>query len=289
MLNNIKAMIQEKTNLLEAADIIFEDGSGRNLDDIIVLGEEAEPEMDDFEENDEEENEEDTDNKDENDTEDNEDSSENKTDDDEPKVDEQPPATSDDSDILNSNINDEQPMGLPGDDLPTPIGAQTGEPINPDNDLLSMEIDMGSNTPKDILPVPPAGAGEALLDQSISQRVDTGFGKSEELSDEPPESNEDPSISETDDMMTEAITLADEPTEGEDQKDAPVDEEPADEESGEESEVTSAVKDKVAEAELDEEPSSNSSTVSKEDLLKKLGSITKSLEDAKKAVMSAIQ
>ena len=75
----------------------------------------------------------------------------------------------------------------------------------------------------------------------------------------------------------------------EDNESAP-DEEPADE-----NEVTSAVKDKVAEAESEEEPlvddgedlgSGDSSA--KEALMKKLSSITKSLEDAKNAVLKSL-
>ena len=39
-------------------------------------------------------------------------------------------------------------MGLPGDgdDLPTPIGKQTGEPIEDKDDLLDVTIDLKSNT-----------------------------------------------------------------------------------------------------------------------------------------------
>lgn len=51
-----------------------------------------------------------------------------------------------------------------------------------------------------------------------------------------------------------------------------------------ENEVTAAVRDKVAEAGSD----SNEPTTSKDELLKKLGNITKSLEDAKRAVMNSI-
>ena len=88
----------------------------------------------------------------------------------------------------------------------------------------------------------------------------------------------------------EAITLGD----GDTTSDAPADtnstdsvdsdttsDAPAD--TPAENEVTAAVRDKVAEADSGNEP-----TTSKDELLKKLGNITKSLEDAKRAVMNSI-
>ena len=41
MLKNVKAMILEKKEYLEAAQIIFEDATGSNIDDLIILGESA--------------------------------------------------------------------------------------------------------------------------------------------------------------------------------------------------------------------------------------------------------
>lgn len=188
MLNSIKSMIKEKTSFLEAAAIIYEDGSGTNLDNAIVLGEESEPidptenigEDTDAPEKDDHDDDHDNDKEDEKD--DNDDSSKDITDEDisdlpindEPQTQDAPEG----DDLLDGKIDGtDQPLSLPGDDLPTPVGAQTGEPINPDDDILNTEIDLGSNTIKDVLPVPPANAGEAIADSdSINQHVDSGFG-----------------------------------------------------------------------------------------------------------------
>ena len=64
------------------------------------------------------------------------------------------------------------------DPLPTPVGAQTGEPVQlGDDDLLSQEIDLTTNTPVDTLPIPPAGATDAVVsDDILSQPIDSGFG-----------------------------------------------------------------------------------------------------------------
>ena len=64
------------------------------------------------------------------------------------------------------------------DPLPTPVGAQTGEPATiGDDDILSQEIDLATNTPTDTLPVPPAGASDAVVsDNLLDQPIDSGFG-----------------------------------------------------------------------------------------------------------------
>ena len=50
-----------------------------------------------------------------------------------------------------------------------------------DTDLLSVEIDLTSNTPVDVLPVPPGSAADAVVDDDImNQRIDSGFGGEEE-------------------------------------------------------------------------------------------------------------
>lgn len=222
MLNGIKSMIQEKTNFLEAAEIIFEDGSGMNLDDQIILGEsdnlpiedpdialgedgtdddQNEPEVpesgDNEPDNKDENNQGEGNNKDEVPSNNTDVSNDNDTpiedmeiDNDEPQdtFNNEPSNNSDD--LLDSNIEDE-PIegdvsendsvngGLPGEDLPEPIGAQTGEPINPDDDILNVEVDLGSNTVKDVLPVPPAGASDMVPTEdgeTPTQHVDSGFG-----------------------------------------------------------------------------------------------------------------
>lgn len=326
MLNTIRTMIKEKESFLEAADVIFEDGSGKNLDNFIVLGEEGEdpiPETD-ITENDDE-NDVPTDDGDEKEKEEGEDDGNGSSEDDDVSnlpIDDEPvaptapvdPASNDD--VLNSpadgsDIGNEQPMPLPGNDLPTPVGAQTGEPINDDDDIMNVEIDLGSNTVKDVLPVPPANAGEAIADSEGPQHVDSGFAgeggteavpQSAEFSEkkEDKEKEDDKEeFKESGNSMssmlnsffgssyTEAITLGDDPAPKEDA--APAEDPAAEEPAAEESEVTSAVRDKVAEVESDAPASDSGGTASKEDLLKKLGNITKSLEDAKKAVMNTLQ
>lgn len=153
-----------------------------------------------------------------------------------------------------------------------------------DDDILSVTIDLKSNTMTDVLPIPPDNAGEAVNDDILSTRVDSGFDETN-IQSEPPAVQTESSNS-----FLEGITLGgDGDSSDEDNEPAP-DEEPADE-----NEVTSAVKDKVAEAESEEEPlvddgedlgSGDSSA--KEALMKKLSSITKSLEDAKNAVLKSL-
>lgn len=208
MLNSVKKLITEKQEYLQTAAAIFEDGSGMNLDDLIVLKEDSEidasdPEIeipDDAPENEmggdsqlpeDDENEEDEspvaiDNGD-----DNEDYNDDHDFMDDEIPDTKPNDNTDDvegdSDEGNDNHNfmdDEIPdtdVSLPGDnnDLPTPVGAQTGLPITGDvDDLLSVDIDLKSNTTKDILPVPPAHAAEALQGDTLENKVDSGFGES---------------------------------------------------------------------------------------------------------------
>lgn len=88
-----------------------------------------------------------------------------------------------------------------------------------------------------------------------------------------------------DDVMTEAISIDGEaaPTEG--------GEEPAPDttaEGGEENPVTAAVKDKLEEISADNQED-NSGLNSKEELMKKLSNLTKSIEDAKALVMGSIK
>ena len=278
---------------------------------------------------------------------------------------------SDDSENDNDNVEDDvEPESSEDDILDAPIddgssddfdnlslvGRQTGEPIElTDDDLLSVTIDLKSNTMTDVLPVPPDNAGEAISDDILSTRVDSGFeeavfnefrfreirGDSPEMDgverlrpkDErlqkpadhqfdqvelqvikdlgitPPENvylymmpwefrrkvNEYKAkhgLTESSDSFLEGITLSGGDDSGNDSTDEPAadDNPPADE-----NEVTSAVKDKVAEAEPGDEPMDDESgddlggsSSAKEALMKKLSSITKSLEDAKNAVLKSM-
>ena len=325
MLNMIKDMINQKKDFLEAADLLLEDGLDQ-LDDMIILGESEEDILDDETYVATEDNTTEVSN-------DVEDVVEDGTEDDNPIVAEPttPSGEDDNGDLMDAPIDDEhitpsepttdnvdpepsiepevtppeQPLNLPGDDtLPEPVSSVTGEPVADDN-LLSMEIDLGTNTPKDVLPVPPANAADAVIDNDdiLNQRIDSGFGEDNENIETPPMPNNEP-LSPTDeevdndDLLSEAITMADAdepvsagtaeaPATDDSSIDISADTPGDDMAAGEEdNEVTAAVKDKVAEA--DSPAFDGNDSDAKEDLMKKLSNITKNLEDAKRAVMSAI-
>lgn len=170
MLSTIRDMINRKESFQEAAAAILEDGySAIDLDDLIVLGEETdEPEPD-------EEPEEDAPEAEDNGSEEGGEEINN----DIPEVNEDET----DSDPMNDTIDDGGDTAGMGDDLPEPIGRQTGEPVNDDiEDLMNIEIDLKSNTINDVLPVPPANASEAVPEEDdsiMSQHVDSGFGGDE--------------------------------------------------------------------------------------------------------------
>lgn len=189
MLNQIKQMIQEKQSFLESTDIIFEDASGINLDDQIILGEASADEFDEDPELPEEPVEV------ENPMEDKPVTPEEVS---EPVGDimDQPiPGTEVEKpvepevDIMDQSIgnNDQDVLDAPveggmesSEELPEPVGAQTGEPVNPLNDIMNIEVDLGSNTVKDVLPVPPAAAHEVVPsedEETPTQHVDAGFSK----------------------------------------------------------------------------------------------------------------
>lgn len=97
----------------------------------------------------------------------------------------EPNASSDDSidtpensedDLLDSPVEDSPSSDFTNTDL---IGKQTNEPVElGDDDILSVTIDLKSNTMTDILPIPPDNAGEAVNDDILSTRVDSGFEES---------------------------------------------------------------------------------------------------------------
>lgn len=326
MLNNIKNMINQKKEFLETAKILFEEATD-SLDDYLFLNEgKDEDELDEID--DSAEDDVTTDNNDGSDEKEDasipEDNSEDPSDDedtDEPgstgDVEEQPIEDDDlSNNIDNEPIGDDNPEdGKLTDDLPDLVGKQTGEPVEDNiDDLLDATIDLKSDTIKDILPVPPSNASDAVMsDDILDQRVDSGFGdepssESEPVDDngtdienEPIEDNNenngelDESDLNVDDLLSEAISLGD--------GDAPAEMDEQSDNGGEtnmdgledttegdegENDVTAAVRDKVAEAEAPQEAEVGSAE-SKDELLKKLGNITKSLEDAKKAIMNTIQ
>ena len=181
MLNGIKSMILEKENYMEAAQLIFEDAAHGGIDDLIVLNEKADVPEDDEDIKDPEVGDEgedldnDDDKKDKGSGEDD-DITNILLDDEEPLKDGDNPDVIGDpkpeeNDLLATSIDDEiQPSLEPTDDLP-PVGNDT-------DDLLNISIDLRSNTIADVLPVPPDNAGEAISDDILSTRVDSGFEES---------------------------------------------------------------------------------------------------------------
>lgn len=213
MLSMIKSLIQEKTSFMEDANLILEN-TMPVLDDSIILGES----YNDMDYDALIEAGEDT-------SVDSDDIGDVATEDDasdagdmeeepheEPDGDEVPGGEpdGDEDDIMGQKLDDDtddatrQPEPIDtdvnndiltqsiADELPEPIGAQTNEPINDNNDILSMTIDIGSNTPTDILPIPPANAADAVPDDSddiMNQRVDSGFSTDGMPSDHSAEEN----------------------------------------------------------------------------------------------------
>lgn len=297
MLNGIKDMINRKIAIQESADAILGESGVMDIDDIIVLGEDSE--MDDaaFEE----ENEMDNDSIPEDKEDDEPESLPGENDSTDEDMDNEPeghdteeitPGTEEEDDIMNMDVDS---------DLPTPIGAQTGEPVNDDlDDVMHMEIDLKSNTMSDILPVPPSNAGEAIAsDDNDTHHVDSGFG-----GDQPQADNGAGPVGESGSQtLTEGISLAG-GMDGESATDSTGDPAPVDDGSGgdptpdtatpdegNENSVTAAVRDKVNESETndqtDEMPISDIDT--KEKLLKKLGDMTKNLEGVKNTIIDAMK
>jgi hypothetical protein len=280
MLKTIKDIINERMALQEDANIILENDE---LDESIILTEDTdEPEREDDDESEvkngtpEEDSDKDEDQKD-------------------PEEDKEevPPAEEPIEEPAEGPIEEpnEELIDEPVDVSTNDDSAELPEPetnLDDTDSILSMEIDLKSNTMKDTLPTPPASASDAIADDDImSQRVDDGFGDEEPTG----ESTEEP----TDgfDILSEAIDMGDTPEE-------PSDEAP-DAGNAEENSVTKAVKDKVAEAEepaeepaddvsLDapEEPAPESTPVDKKELFDKLASLTNGIEDVKKQIVNSM-
>ena len=323
MLKNIKAMILEKESELENAELIAEEVTFHHVEDEVLLQENhtVTPvflESDDDDDEDEEESKE-LDDSDILDKKINDD----EPDDEEDDKDEEPPLEdapiSDEEDPETPSLDTEEEPAPPEEDddddlgnaeLPDPIGAQTGDPIQNDNDLLSTEIDLGSNTMKDTLPVPPNNASDVV--DSDEHHVDAGFGNEPieddtdeiELSDKLRElvdraNGTSVRIDELKDLlrgssMMEAISIGDENIDSDTNNDNKEDEKNTEEKPDEETPpddnlVTQAVKDKVAELEVPtDEPMSDgntdaptSSAATKDAIFKKLSKLTKDIEDAK--------
>ena len=259
MLNTIKGLINEKKAFMESAKLILESDE---LDNSLIL-DENEPKEDPLQK----------------------DASE------EPKEPEQKKEPTAPAEPVN-----------PENNLPEPIGAQTGEPVSDDSvDLMSVEIDLKTNTQTDVLPVPPANAGDAIGDDIMGQKVDSGFGSDENkppiedtagLMSEPIDQPKEGSVPEnnfTSDVMMESISIGDEPV-GDDNT-------PPD--AGQGSSVTDAVNAKVDEIneqppegnlegnpeEVPTEPTESSTPQNKEEIMKRLSNLTKSIEDVKNMII----
>lgn len=285
MLSEIKNMINQKNAYLEASSAIFEDAQGVSLDDVIVLGEDTEdPTIGEAGDEDTNEN--------------------------EPAVGSDEPM----DDVVSEPVDNEDSMddgAIGSDDLPTPIGAQTGEPVADNiDDLLTAEIDLKSNTLRDVLPVPPANAGEAIAsDDILNQHIDSGFGgedegaateEADDILDSPIDSGQE---SVDDDMLSEAISLSDDPApdnngggEATDASGDPAPDDGAVVDPGPEgeNEVTAAVRDKVAEADTglgDDGGSTSTGGVGStdDDLFKKITSLGKNIDDIKQALFNRRQ
>lgn len=167
MLKSVRDMISAQKQCMEAASLILE--AGKSLDDIIVLGEAAPgpvpPPTDETEPIDP--------------------AAENPDDAGDPEPGGDPDAVPSEEPLGDPEGSEggEEPLPVPGaDDLPEPIGKQTGEPpISADDDLLNMQVNLGSNTLRDVLPQPPANAADAIGDEDdiMKTRVDAGFGGDE--------------------------------------------------------------------------------------------------------------
>lgn len=212
MLNMIKDAIKKQTALQESADLIIGDTLPRGaFDESIVLSDEFndfdydalteaedEPEIDtsDVETEDTDENIENTEEPTSNVEDKDDDIMDQSIDDGEDTTRDPEPIDTNVDGNADGNTGDDildQPIDGGDDALPTTDDTSDNEP---EDDILSMEIDMGSNTPKDILPVPPASAGDAVADSDdtiMNQHIDSGFG-GEDTSVEGDTSNEDTSI-----------------------------------------------------------------------------------------------
>lgn len=234
MLNGIKNMINSKKEFTEAADLLLEGTQlVDKLEESIILGEATDDDAPVEDGNDATAS---TDNPDtgDNDDENNDgklplETPENGGDlENEPIEDPKTDDTGSD-DIMDAPIDgsDDEPMNLPGDNsLPTPVGKQTGEEIG-DADILTAEIDLGSNTVKDVLPVPPNNAPEAVNDDIMNQRIDDGFGDegpSTEPSPENPMGAPTEPIQEPSNTEDPSATPGEESTDESDLESPPIDE-----------------------------------------------------------------
>ena len=153
MLNGIKSIINRKEEFLESAQIIYEDAindiENRIVEDVEKPDPDEDPKDDELNNNPDDTGDPDIDNEDDNDPE--------------------------ELDIMGMDIND--PDGIIPDEGSSIFDQKLDDGIVEDDDsaILSMTIDIKTNTLTDILPVPPLNAGDALTDNVMSTKVEDGF------------------------------------------------------------------------------------------------------------------
>ena len=164
-------------------------------------------------------------------------------------------------------------------------GEEEKPPIDTTTDIMNDPIDE---------PTPSEEETEVEEDDIMKEAVDDT--KIQKHTEELQQKNKEGMAESTEDEnapFTEAISIGDEtpaeaPAEG-DNNTAPDASAEAPAEGEEENPVTAAVKDKVDEITSEEQPEQMSVGASKEEIMKKLSSLTKSIEDTKNLVMSGIQ
>lgn len=321
MLNSIKAMIKEKQEFIEASQMIIEDAMDMDMDDSIVLGkEEDEPEKVNSEENGSEENIIKPD--DENKTIEPVSSDENHDVLDEP-VEESEPVTGNDDlptpvgaqteipitgnvdDILDTTID--LKSNTINDVLPIPP-ANANEAIAGESDIITQKVDSGfgkendttSNDESDIVinqtpslesanfnitdikkihKLYESKYADHLSFDQFLEAIDLGSG----------ETKEDNNNSGNNNSSSEGASNTSDNKDDNTAPDAGLEEQPV-----EENPVTSAVKDKVAEADATTEPDTNISEDNNseknvnDEIFKRLSNLTKNIEDAKKLVLDSL-
>lgn len=329
MLNTIKSMLTQKMEMMESAELLGVSGRLDRLSESVILGESAEdliptflmedgeiptdPKATDSDASTELPNDDLTTERIEEDDKLDPDIAPNE------KPEDKPEEAEDPEDLMHAPIEDPN-------ELPTPIGRQTGEPINPENDLLTTEIDLTSNTPRDTIPVPPKHVEpeqvvpEDHSDDLANEPVEAPVELSDEQKANPTMNQLADLINQSDghtvrvdqlkellrengilksegDPFQEAITIGDpvEDSNGGDTNANPAPEgdttsTPTEDTPPTDNIVTAAVKDKVAESEepIADNLSGGETDSNKDAILKKLGAISKSIEDAKRAVIDMV-
>ena len=183
MISAIRAMIARKQEFIESAKVIYEDVMESEIDDLIILEADEEP-KETPKENEETPKEEEKD------------------------LLSEPISSGEEKDTKEDLEDGEVDNGGIDNLLNEPIGGDVGgddmgenpfeEPPQDDNieDILDVSIDLKSNTIKDVLPVPPENAGEAINDDILNSRISSGFED-----DDTTPSQEDDIPSEEDDIV----------------------------------------------------------------------------------------